>query len=310
MNRREILKRSSALGFVPIGVSSTVSAETNREIAQLTGDEKRNVVNQVRSDTGFSKVASRLWTQGFQIDEEETVTAKVTNADELNVSEYRFAVIEFTDRSSHSRRHSAAQNEGSEKHILWFDREVAGTKIVGYNFVQHSIDNEAFASGTGSGSPSAWTTELVYLENGELKRDTNIEASNAPKQTEESVIAQGHGGVTCGDLPDDSNCYCKVDIIECDEWDWSCLVSSVAGLVGSVKECGPCVFDPSKICVAFCLLAGGGLAASAVDCSSQDSFYLRDECRIEKAWIPPEQFSREPSVDYPLDCQEVKSYKP
>lgn len=237
------------------------------------------------------------------------------NASGLDVENYEYLVVEFNESTRRKHRVSSdAKNQRQvESRVLWFDRPINGKQVAGFNFINHDLDGLSEAR-SNSGSTSAWTTERIYIEDGVLQKEHNMERkerSDLDKDSLSKVRSQDHDTADCMDeyFHEGEPCYCRVDIIECDSWDWTCLVASVSAIAGAVKECAPCALDPTKICVAFCLLAGGGLAASAIDCSGKNSYYLRDECTIKKTWIPPSRFSREPSVDFPEDCQRTSRTK-
>lgn len=65
MQRRDLLKATSALGFSTAGLSSVVSAEDQRSIMELDGQEKEELINTALNNDKFEKVADYFWSKGW-----------------------------------------------------------------------------------------------------------------------------------------------------------------------------------------------------------------------------------------------------
>lgn len=280
-SRREVLQGLGATGFASVFGASGGLGSTTRNINKLTGDERNGVIYQALTDPDARKIREYISKKGWTIDIGDTRAFEV-ESDELS---YKYAVVPF-EKTNRQRRHvedsgGTDTSNSRSAHILWFDTEFDELPST-LGHIAEEVEKEAGAAAQSSDIQSHDVTTIKTVD-GEVTTssdDVSVEAS--------SLTAQSSDG-------------CEVEIVECDSWDWTCIVQIAAAEYTAVKVCGVCVLDPTKLSCGGCLAAIGLSLVTIHDCTNEHGKVVKDECYETTEHLSASEMEAN-GFNYPEDC--------
>lgn len=232
------------------------------------------------SDNKFRKLLKHNRRNGWAPDMNNAIAIYVGENEDID--EYRFITVPFNE-GSRRRRLFSSDIEGSnnetkeERYITWFDRRVNELpRVIGHNF-NRSDDSGSEISAQGNGYENdGWEMTVTTIQGGNV---TESDKNRVAKS--DAVKAQAH---------EDKNYeWCYLKLVECDSYDWTCIISLASAYAGTVVACGDCLAG-TKLGCGLCLLGVGGSGAGTYDCAQTGPVY-KDNCSVEKKWVKWEAVS-------------------
>ena len=261
--RRSVLQSIGGAGLGSIVLSETTTALEDREIVELVGDERKEVLERAKSDDGFGSIVEYFQAKQRSISYKRAIVNRVIPKDESQ-QPYEYVVVPLVGEGQSSDKQMQAN-------VFWTNRDLSDIGVP--SVLGHEAEKEV------TSSSDEWKVTVYTAVSGEV-------SERSPPNQDPGDGGGGEEG-------------CTVEIVSCDSWDWTCIVSIAASIVGSASGCSACLMDPTKISCGLCLVAVVGGSAGTAGCA-EDGDALQDECEIEYSWYPKDELPA--SFDYPYDC--------